>query len=159
MTKVKNFFLLISTLILGGVVLYAVKGGGQGTDTPGATDTYRIKVEYTDIEYVVGIEIIISNKAHVPSPIRLDRTGKYGAPIEADGEWTMDTLYRTGTGGILVDVHVSGANPDHAEAVCSIFRLRNGAEVERVAGPDVADNREQASCEFDRPGFWEGLFD
>jgi hypothetical protein len=158
MTKVRNFLVFILTLAVGGVVLYAVNGGNQGTDTPGGTDTYRIKVDYNDIEYVVGIEIIISNKAHVPSPIRLDRTGKYGTPIESDGQWTMETLYRMGTGGIIVDVHVSSANPDHAEAVCSIFRLRNGKEVERVAGPDVADNRDKGFCEFDRPGFFDDLF-
>lgn len=151
MTKIRNLFLLIVVLVVAAVGLQAVKGGGgSASGNQGRqTDTYRIKIDYKNVRYVVDFAILVANKRYEPYPTKLDAQGTNGIPIEPTGQWTMDVIYRKGTGGILIDLDVSSGNPAETLAHCTIVRMRGGAEIEVVSGPYAADRKHGTSCTYD----------
>lgn len=63
------------------------------------------------------------------------------------GDWEQDVIYRTGTGGILLDVTADNRDWD-VQTICSITELRGGLEVRVVARGD-GTNDAPAVCNYD----------
>jgi hypothetical protein len=146
-TKIKQGFALI--VILGvALAAWTLFQPPAKTTTKQQAETYRIKVYWRALHYVLQIDQYVSNKK-LPET-KLDATGEYGTQTTATGVWHQDVLYVRGTGGIVVDVHISSGNPETTVAACEIWKLSNGRESVLLEGPESGDRKTEAYCQWDR---------